>query len=189
MANDLVLRASDYWWAFVIRGAAAVIFGILAFVWPEITLAVLVLLWGAFALVDGIFSIVGAVRGGSNPRWLLLVQGIAGVAAGVLTFIWPGLTALVLLYIIAAWALITGVLEVVAAVRLRRAIENEWLMALSGVLSVVFGLLLILDPAAGALAVVWLIGAYAVLFGVLMLVLGVRLRGLRDEPRRAAQAA
>jgi uncharacterized membrane protein HdeD (DUF308 family) len=177
------------WWVVALRGVAAVIFGILALVWPAITLGALVLLFGAYALVDGVCALWTAATGGpaaSGRRPWLVLEGVAGVAAGIVTFVWPDITALALLAVIAAWALVTGVLEIVGAVRLRREIEGEWLMVLSGVLSVVFGILLIINPAAGALAVTWLIGAYAIVFGAVLLGLAMRLYRLRqheDQPR------
>src|SRR4051794_25423120 len=144
-------RLTEHWWVFGLRGLAAVLFGILAFAWPGVTLAVLVLFWGAFALVDGVLALISAFRTNNDHRWALLAEGILGIIAGVVTFLWPGLTALVLVYIIAAWALVTGVLEIVAAVRLRRVIEDEWWMILSGVASVIFGLVIAIAPGAGAL--------------------------------------
>ncbi len=171
---------SRNWWALAIRGVAAVIFGLLAFVWPQITLLALVVLWGAYALIDGIFSIVAAITHPEvrDRRWLLLLEGVVGIAAGVVAFIWPDITAFILLYIIAAWALVTGVLEIANAIRLRREITGEWALVASGVLSVLFGLLLVFFPGAGALAVVWIIGAYAIVFGILLLILAFRLRNL-----------
>jgi uncharacterized membrane protein HdeD (DUF308 family) len=147
---------------------------------PGITLTALVLLYGAFALVDGVFAVAAALFGRRRgmPWWAMLVEGLFGIAIGILTFAWPGITALALLYLIAAWAVITGVFEIAAAIRLRQEIQGEWLLALSGALSVLFGVVLVLYPGAGALAVVWLIGAYAIAFGVLLLVLGFRLRSL-----------
>lgn len=166
------------WWALVLRGFFDVLFGITAFVWPGITLAVLVLLYGAFALVDGSFAIaavlVGRTRG--MPSWALLVEGLAGIAVGAITFFWPGITQLALLFMIAAWAVVTGVFEIVAAVRLRKEIRGEWLLALSGVLSVAVGVALVVNPGAGLLAISWMIGTYAIIFGVLFIVLGFRLR-------------
>jgi len=166
------------WWALFLRGLFAVLFGILAFSWPGLTLAVLVLLFGAYALVDGIFAVIAALKApqGSKRWWVLLVEGIVGVIVGALTLFWPGLTALALLYFIAAWAIITGVLEIVAAIRLRNVIRNEWLLVLGGAVSILFGLLLVIMPVAGALAVVWMIGVYACLFGALLVALSFRLR-------------
>src|ERR671939_1651041 len=170
-------------WALALRGLAAILFGISALVVPHIALVVLIALFGAYALVDGIFAIVSAVRAAQRHMrwWPLLVEGLAGIVIGVLTFVWPGITALVLLYFIASWAIVTGVFEILAAVRLRREITGEWLLALTGVLSVVFGLLLIIFPGAGALTVVWLIGIYALVFGFLLLGLAWRLRSLRQH--------
>jgi uncharacterized membrane protein HdeD (DUF308 family) len=180
--------AIDHWWAFALRGVAAIIFGILAFAWPGVTLAVLVLFWGAYALVDGILALVAAFRTGHDHRWALLIEGVVGIGAGVATFLWPGLTALVLVYIIAFWALVTGVLEIMAAFRLRKVIQNEWWLVLSGALSVVFGIVLVAAPGAGALALVWVIGAYAVLFGIVLLALGFRLRTMRQSSHVHATA-
>jgi uncharacterized membrane protein HdeD (DUF308 family) len=168
------------WWAFALRGLFAVIFGIAAFAMPGLTLAVLVLLYGAYALVDGIFAIASAVAGRTygSPWWAMLIRGLLGIAIGIMTFAWPGITELALLYIIAAWAVVTGGFEIAAAIRLRKEIQGEWLLILSGALSVLFGLAIMVFPAAGALAIAWLIGSYAILFGVLLLVLGFRLRTL-----------
>jgi uncharacterized membrane protein HdeD (DUF308 family) len=171
------------WWAVALRGLAAIIFGLVALAVPHLALAALVLLFGAYVLVDGVLAVVSAVRAAErHGRWgTLLVEGIAGIAAGVLTFVWPGLTALVLLYLIAFWAIVTGIVEVVAAIRLRREITNEWLLGLAGVASVLFGVVLVVFPGAGALTVVWLIGIYALVFGFLLLGLAWRLRDLRQH--------
>jgi uncharacterized membrane protein HdeD (DUF308 family) len=175
----MVVVLARNWWALALRGLAAVLFGIMAFAWPGMTLGVLVLLYGAYALVDGVLAIIAAVAGRTSgmPWWALLLEGVLGITVGILTFAWPGITALVLLYLIAAWAVATGVFEVVAAIRLRREIRGEWLLALSGIISVLFGIALVINPVGGALAVVWLIGAYAIAFGVLLIALGFRLRG------------
>ncbi len=174
------------WWLVVLRGVIAIIFGILVVLRPGITVLALTIFFGAYALVDGFFAVIAALthHTGSQRWWVLLLEGVAGIAAGILTFVWPGLTALVLLYFIAAWALVTGVLEIVGAIELRREITNEWLLVLSGIASVLFGLLLAIFPRAGALAIVWLIGAYAIVFGILLLALGLRLRGIHPKAAR-----
>jgi len=177
------------WGWIVVRGIAAVIFGVLALVLPGVTLAALVLLWGAYALADGIIALIAAfrIRDRGKPFWALLVVGILGIAAGILTFIWPGMTALVLLAFIAAWSLVMGIFQIIAAVRLRKSIEKEWLLGLSGLLSIIFGVLMLINPGAGALAVIWVIGAYAILFGVLLIALGVKLRSRTHHPSLASQ--
>ncbi len=172
----MVEELARHWWVIALRGVVAILFGILAIVWPGITLAVLILLFGAYALVDGILGIVAAFRGDSSHRVLLLVEGIVGVLAGLVAFFWPGLTALVLLYIIAFWAIVTGVLEIVQAVRLRQVISNEIALIIGGILSVLFGIVLLVAPGTGALAVVLIIGVYAIIFGLALLGLAWRLR-------------
>jgi uncharacterized membrane protein HdeD (DUF308 family) len=177
------------WWAVVLRGVCAILFGLAAFAWPGITLAVLILLYGVYALADGILAVIWSLVGrrqGDFP-WGVFLAGLAAIAAGVFTFLWPGLTALALLYLIAAWAIVRGVFEIIAAVRLRKEIAHEWLLALSGLASIVLGLLLLAWPGLGVLAVLWWIGAFAIVFGVLSIALGFRLKGLRGrlEARRA----
>ena len=172
----VVDELARHWWVIGLRGLAAILFGMLAFVWPGMTLAVLVLLFGAYALVDGVLTLIAAFRGGVQHRIVMLVEGVVSVLAGLAAFVWPGLTALVLLYIIAFWAIVTGVLEIVAAIRVRRAISNELGLVIGGILSVVFGVVLLIAPGAGALAVIFLIGAYAVVFGIALLGLAWRLR-------------
>jgi uncharacterized membrane protein HdeD (DUF308 family) len=166
------------WWALVLRGVLNILFGIAAFIWPGMTFAALALLYGAFALVDGCFAIAAAVVGSPRgmPWWALLVEGILGIGVGVITFFWPGITVLALLLMIAAWAVTTGIFEIVAAIRLRKEIRGEWLLALGGALSVALGIALVAYPGAGILAVTWMIGAYAITFGVLFIALGFRLR-------------
>jgi uncharacterized membrane protein HdeD (DUF308 family) len=166
------------WWAVVLRGVAAILFGVLTWVLPGTSLTVLIVLFAFYALAEGALNIASAARGAKqHERWgFLLFEGLVSLAAGIVALVWPGLTALALLYWIAAWALITGALEIAAAVRLRRELAGEWLLALSGVASIVFGVLLIRAPGPGALAVLYLIGAYAVLFGILLCALGMRLR-------------
>ena len=180
---------SRNWWAVSLRGLAGILFGIITFIAPGISLAALVLLFGAYAFADGVLAIVTAIRRRGNDRWwMLLLEGLVGVGAGVLTLLWPGITALALLYVIAAWALVTGAFEIAAAIRLRKVITGEWILALSGILSIALGVLLIVAPGPGALAVVIWIGAYAFVFGVLLFALGLRLKGL-GSPRHRGQAA
>ena len=177
------------WWALALRGVAAIIFGVLAVVLPSVTLAVLTLLFGSYALVEGALNVLAAVRGRGEdePWWALLFEGLVSVAAGIVTFVLPGLTELALLYMIAAWAIVTGALEIVAAIRLRRRITGEAWLVLNGILSIVFGALTMLAPGAGALSLAWLIGAYAIGFGILQLGLSLRLRGWRA--RKASSIA
>jgi uncharacterized membrane protein HdeD (DUF308 family) len=169
-----------HWWVVGLRGLAAVIFGILALLVPKLTLIVLIAFFGAYALIDGAIALFLAIRGREyNRNWgWLLVEGIAGILIGILTFRWPGVTALVLLAFIAAWAIVTGIMEIFGAIELRRVINNEWLLILSGVASVLFGLILLVFPGAGALALVVVIGLYAIIYGLLLLGLAWRLRAL-----------
>ncbi len=171
------------WWSLLIRGLAAILLGIMALTWPGIAFGAIVLLFGAYALVDGVMGIVGAVRGRTQPRWwVLLLEGLAGVAAAAVTFFWPAITALALVFVIAAWALVTGILEIVAALRLRREIRGEWLLLLGGIVSLVLGVLFFAEPAAGALAIALWLGIYALIFGVLEVALAFKLRALRERP-------
>jgi uncharacterized membrane protein HdeD (DUF308 family) len=168
-----------YWWALALRGLFAVLFGLLTFFMPGITLLTLVLLFGAYVLLDGIFDIVAAIR---SPRhhWALILEGIVGIIAGILTFAWPGITAMVLLYLVAFWAIFTGVLEIVAGIRLREVLTGEIWLILMGVLSLLFGLFILIFPGAGALTLLFWIGAYALVFGFMLIVLAFRLRGFRE---------
>jgi uncharacterized membrane protein HdeD (DUF308 family) len=175
--NAHIAQLTDRWWMLMIRGAAAILFGVLTFVAPGISLVALVIVWGIYALVDGAFNLMTALRGArTGRRWgWLMFEGIVSIAAGILTFLWPGITALALLAVIAVWAMLTGIAEIAAAVRLRKHIQGEWLLALTGVLSIVFGALLLLSPGTGALALLWMIGTYAIVFGLLLGALGLRL--------------
>jgi uncharacterized membrane protein HdeD (DUF308 family) len=177
---------SRNWWMVLLRGIAAIVFGVLAWLLPGISLAVLVLLFGVFVLVDGILGIWLAIDGRKEYEdwWVLLIWGLVGIGVGILTFMSPGITALALLFFIAAWAIATGVLEIVAAIRLGREIKGEWLLILGGLLSVIFGVLLVAQPGAGALALVWLIGAYAVIFGIVLVMLAFKTRSFIKELAR-----
>jgi uncharacterized membrane protein HdeD (DUF308 family) len=181
------------WWALGLRGLCGLLFGAAIFVWPGISLFALVLLFGVYTLLDGVCTMASTLRSDRRDKrwWLFLLQGIGGIIVGIIAFIWPGITALALIYLIAAWAIVTGIFEVVAAVQLRKEIEGEWLLGLSGIASVVFGGLLVAFPGAGALAVLWIIGAYAILFGILLMILAFRLRqrnGHRPHGVRAREA-
>jgi uncharacterized membrane protein HdeD (DUF308 family) len=184
MANELARN----WWLLALRGVLGILFGIGAFVWPGATLTALILVFGAYVFVDGIFAVVAGIgmRTQLSLWWVVLLEGVAGIILGLLTFRSPDITALVLLSLIAAWSIITGIFEIATALRLRKLIANEWLLILSGVLSIIFGILLIAQPGAGAISIVWLLGAYALLFGIFTLMLALRLRGMRDTPARQA---
>jgi uncharacterized membrane protein HdeD (DUF308 family) len=183
MADHPIARAvADRWVMVALRGLLAVFFGILALVRPDVTLAALVLFFGVYALVDGVFALIHGVRA---KWWGVALVGVLGIGAGIVTFLYPHLTALSLLYLIAAWAVVRGIFEIVGAIRLRKEITNEWLLILSGVASVAFGVLLYLFPGAGALSVVWIIGAFALWVGMLLLFLAFRLKKL---PERLAAA-
>ena len=180
LAGPALLRAlADNWWLLLLRGIASVAFGCLAFFWPGLTLLTLTFLWGAYAASDGVFALWAAVSGQGGemaPRWWLAAVGVAGILAGVLAFVWPGMTALVLLMFVASWAIIIGVLQIWGAIQLRKEMEGEWLLALSGVLAIAFGVILIAQPGAGALALVWTIGWFAVLAGCIYIMLAFRLK-------------
>jgi uncharacterized membrane protein HdeD (DUF308 family) len=167
------------WWVLLIRGILAVLFAVMAFTLPGLTLVTLVLLYGIYSFADGLTAIW---VGGQARAWWFVLLGILGVVVGVFTFI----TAVALLYLIAAWAIVRGVFEIVTAIQLRKEISNEWMLIIAGILSVLFGVALVAKPAAGALAVVWIIGAYAFIFGLMMIVLAFRLRGLSGRLEKFA---
>lgn len=171
------------WWTFALRGLIAIIFGVVALIRPGQALQALVLVFGAFALVDGVLAAAAGISSAAffDRWWALLLEGLTGIAVGLLAFFWPAVTALVLLYFIAAWALITGIFEIVTAIQLRREITGEWMLILGGVLSIGFGVLLFAFPAAGALSVVWLIGIYALVFGISEIIFAFRLNGFRRD--------
>lgn len=178
----MVRLLSQNWWLVLLRGILAILFGLAAFILPGITLLTLILLFGVYAIADGVIAIwTGFSRTKESSRWwMFLLEGLLDIGAGIVALVWPGLATLVLIYIIASWAVFTGVLEIVAAVRLRNEITNEWFLALGGVLSIGVGILLFLQPAAGGLAIVWIMAGYALLFGILLVILGVRLRNWKE---------
>ena len=173
------------WWVLLVRGLFAVLFGVMAFVRPGPTLVALVFLYGAYSLVDGVTALWTGV---SARAWWLMLSGVVGIIVGIVTFLYPGITALALLYLIAAWAVIRGVFEIVAAIELRKVITGEWALILGGIFSIIFGVVLVAYPAPGVLALVWLIGAYALVFGVTMTVLAFQLRSLPRKLEGYARA-
>ena len=183
MPDAPIARAlAGHWSSLAIRGVCALAFGILSLMWPALSLTTLVLIWGVYALIDGVLALIAGFRA---KIWSLAFIGLVGVLAGIGAFVYPGMTALVLLYFIAAWAIVTGILAIYIAIHLRKELTGEWVLALAGVLSAMFGVLLITRPGAGAMAVVLLIASYAIAFGILMLMLAFKLKGL---PGRIAPA-
>jgi uncharacterized membrane protein HdeD (DUF308 family) len=183
----LALLAKN-WWTLAIRGIAAIVFGVAAFLWPGITVIALVYLFGAYALVDGVFAIISVIRGDPATRGhglYVTVLGVVSIIAGIGAFVLPGLTAVTLLYIVAAWAIITGAFAVLAAIRLRKEIEGELFMAIGGLASIAFGVLAIIFPGTGLLSIIWLLAAYAIVFGITLLALAWRLRNRQEETARS----
>jgi uncharacterized membrane protein HdeD (DUF308 family) len=177
LGSAMVHALAKNWWLLLLRGIAAIIFGLLAFAWPGLTLVTLILFYGAFALVDGALAVVAAITGSvPGSRWWLAIIGLLGIAAGLVTFMMPGLTAVLLLFFIAGWAIATGVFQIIGAIKVRKEIDNEWLLILGGIISVLFGVSMMLAPGAGALALVWVIGAYSVVIGAIFVALALRLR-------------
>jgi len=169
-----------HWWVFLIRGLVAIAFGLVAFFYPVATLYTFILFYAVFSIVDGAFALVSAVRGreGPGPRWWLALIGVLGVVAGLAAYLWPGLTALALLTLIGIWALVYGVVEIIGAIRLRKEIDNEWLLLIHGILASLFGLIVLVRPSAGALALIWLIASFALASGVVLVILSFRLKAL-----------
>ena len=181
----LLETVGQRWWLFALRGAIAILFGVMALAWPGITVLALVILWGAYTLVDGVTALYIAITHNEWPtadRVMHGVLGAVGVVAGIVAFAWPGLTAGVLLLIIAVWAVIAGVLQIAAAFRLRKVITNEWFYVVTGVLAVLLGIILVASPATGALALIVTIGIFAILWGVVLLLFSFRLRSLTQPP-------
>ncbi len=172
---DLMARG---WWVWILRGVCGILFGLMALTWPGISLEVLVILFSAYALADGVVALVALVTGrrGAIPVGMLLFEAIIGIAAGILAFVYPGITLLVLVFMMATWAILTGVLEIVAAVRLRKEIKGEFWLGLSGAISILFGVVVAARPIAGELALAYMMGFYAIFFGITFLMLGLRLR-------------
>jgi uncharacterized membrane protein HdeD (DUF308 family) len=184
----VTIGLARWWWTFILRGVVAIVFGVLAFVSPAFGIAVLVALFAVWAIIDGVNNLLTGIRTRSRDRswWLEILEGIVGVVAGVIALALPAFAAEVLVLLIAVWAILTGVIEIWLAIRLRRVIEGEAWMALAGVASILFGIVVILFPAAGALSIVWLIGSFAIAFGVFLVLLGWRLRRIDQLARRDA---
>jgi len=180
------------WWHFAVRGVLTIVFGIVALIWPNVTSLALVLLFGAFVLTDGILTVATGVaaRKYFERWWALLLEGLTGIVIAAITFIWPNITGLALMYFIAGWAILTGIFEIAAAIEFRNLIPGEWTTVLMGMLSIIFGILLFVSPSAGALGIVWAIGFYAIFFGIMEIVFAFRLRGLGRElePKQTSTA-
>jgi len=171
------------WWLILLRGIAAIVFGVLTFIWPGVTLLTLIAFYAAFAFVDGVFALWAAVVGGQPaPRWWLAIVGLLGIAVALLTLFMPGVTALVLLLFIAAWAIVIGIMQIIGAIQLRKEIDNEWWLVASGVLSVLFGVVLVVFPGPGALGLLFVIGTYAVIYGAMLVGLAFRLKKHSHAP-------
>lgn len=167
------------WWLLLLRGVAAVAFGVVTFIWPQISLLTLIMVYGIYAFADGVLALVAAIRGGGMvPRWWLALAGVVSILTAVVVFAWPDLTALVLVYMIGFWSILRGALEIIGAIRLRNEIANEWSLGAAGALSVIFGLILVFMPGAGAIGLLWLIATWAVLFGLLLIWVAFRLKKL-----------
>lgn len=172
----MILQAiSKHWWVLALRGVTAILFGLCALFWPALTFTVLVLLWGAYSLIDGIMAVIAGVQA---RWWSVAFLGVIAIAAGLFVLFRPGIAGLVLIAVVAAWTIVRGILEIAAAIRLRKELAHEWLLIVSGALSIAVGILIVTFPVAGMLSLVWLIAAYALVIGVLLTVLSFRLRRL-----------
>jgi uncharacterized membrane protein HdeD (DUF308 family) len=180
--KPLSLALGEMWWLVLLRGLAAILFGVLAYAWPGVTLLSLALLWGAYSAADGIFALIAAFSRQATyaaPRWWLAIVGVAGIAAGIVAFVWPGITAWVLVLVIAFWAIIIGLFQIIGAIALRKEIEGEWMLILSGGLAMLFGVILLVLPAAGILALIWTIASFAIVYGILLVALSFRVKGMK----------
>lgn len=180
MAGTVAL--ARWWWTFLVRGLLAIAFGVLAFFAPGLGIAVLVGLFAAWALIDGVTSLVTGIGGRNRDKswWLEILEGVVSIIAGIIALVFPVLAAEVLVIIIAAWAIVTGIFEIIAAIRLREQIRGEFWLGLAGLASILFGVILLVFPGVGALSLVWLIGSFALVFGVFLVILGWRLRGINE---------
>jgi len=182
-ANPMSWFDQEHWWAIALRGLLALIFGILVLAWPGVAIAVFVIIFGAYVFVDGIFTLVAAIRykAGAGRRTWLFIRGIAGIIVGLFIFFLPEIAALALVILIAAWALVTGVMELIFAFSANQDSAIRWMFAISGILSLILGILMLARPLLGAFVIAWVIGAYAVLAGILLIILGFRLRSVKSK--------
>lgn len=183
LPRNAIRRLADNWWLLVLRGVLAIIFGIVAWVWPGLNLTTLIILVGAWLLVDGAFQIVFAILNRARVDSVLpfIIGGLISVIGGIVILAWPGLSAIALIYLIGAWAVITGIFEIVAAIQLRKEIENEWAIGIGGLISIAFGAVVLIFPGDGAVALVWLIGIFAIVLGIALIAAGFRLRSWRND--------
>ncbi|HSB06226.1 MAG TPA: HdeD family acid-resistance protein [Thermodesulfobacteriota bacterium] len=181
----MIRAISKYWWTFTLRGVIAIAFGLAAVLWPTLTLGVMVLLFGLFALFEGGLTIVTSFKKGEEKGgWTLLLEGLVGLLVCVIvllgssigSMLWPRVAAVMLVYYIAGWAILAGLFKIITAFRIRREVKGEWMLGLSGLISILVGLILILRPGAGVLAVAWLIGIFAIILGIFQLLLGLKFR-------------
>ena len=186
IAGTLLDDLSKKWWALLLRGICAILFGLLAFAMPGLTVATLVMVYGIYAIFDGIFAIW---TGATSRAWGLLLSGVISLLAGIYMFAAPVGAAAILIYVIAFWAILRGIMEIISAIQVRKLIENEWMLILGGVLSILFGVVLFSSPAAGAIGMIWLIGAFAILYGIVMIILAFRLKSLPERVRDAVKGA
>jgi uncharacterized membrane protein HdeD (DUF308 family) len=175
-----LVSLSAHWGWLIARGIAAIVFGILAVMMPGLTVLTLAIIWGAYAIVDGAFALIYGARGGGRKRWTYVIVGLIGVIAGLVAFFWPGETAIILVMIIGFWACATGIFEIIYAIQYRHAIAHPWAVGISGLLSAGVGFFFAMFPGAGALSLIWVIAAYAILYGVLMIVAAFQLRRWRN---------
>ncbi len=181
MENAGLRSFADYWWVLLVRGIAAIIFGLIALFWPGLTAYAMLLTFGIFALVDGVMAIIAGFRrkGHDDNWWSWLLDGALSILIGIMAISWPVATALALVFWIAAWATVTGVMRIIAAIRLRHEIDGEWAMGLSGLLMVLWGILLVAMPASGILSLTWMFGIFTLLVGITMVVLAFRVKKLK----------
>ena len=177
---ELVARS---WWVYIVRGVLALVFGLFAYLNPAITMKILLIFFGIFIFIEGLLAIVGSIAGRkySDIWWLVLLEGIAGVIIGVITFTRPAVTGMVLIVFVALWAIWSGLFRIITAIRLRKELDSEWLLIFGGIISILFGVMLFAHPGAGIVAIAWLIGFFASMSGILMITFGIKARKFQKE--------